>query len=584
MQASRPTRRKQRENLKSETARAGPKKKPGARSSVHRARESYAMADIIEIDSHDNSENVDRATEIERLAALDAIDYEAVRTTAASRLGFRSSVLDSEVKKKRRELGLERAEDDGQGRAVKIEDILPWPDAIEGDHVATALAASLKRYVVLSDAAADAIALWILHTWLVDKFTITPRLAITSPTKGCGKTTVLRFLNQVVYRPKRAGSISPPALFRAVEQFYPTVIVDETEKYIEHGSDLHALLNEGHCKGGTVLRVLGDKLELREFSVFAAVAFAANGRLADDLEQRSIVIEMQRRRADEDVAELREDRCGQLQNLARMCARWADEVAGTIRDHDPDMGGLINRVADNWRPLFAIADAIGSDWPGRAREAAFALGPRENESIGPMLLDDIKRTFDDRAMDRLSSADVCEALNAMEGKPWGDWKGKSLTPNQLARLLKPFGIVTNTTIRVGSKTAKGYHRHQFEELWERYLAAQGVYERSQGNNADEMDTSCAFQKVTEKADVTFQKCEKPPSNGLCYRVTDQNGDRAASHESDVCCHCGKASGAILPFAYGDRQAELHLGCREAWIAAGDDDLTIPSYLDRRAVG
>jgi hypothetical protein len=306
--------------------------------------------------------------------------------------------------------------------------------------------------------------------------------------------------------------------------------------------------------------------------------------LADDLEQRSIVIEMQRRRADEDVAELREDRCGQLQNLARMCARWADEVAGTIRDHDPDMGGLINRVADNWRPLFAIADAIGSDWPGRAREAAFALGPRENESIGPMLLDDIKRTFDDRAMDRLSSADVCEALNAMEGKPWGDWKGKSLTPNQLARLLKPFGIVTNTTIRVGSKTAKGYHRHQFEELWERYLAAQGVYERSQGNNADEMDTSCAFQKVTEKADVTFQKCEKPPSNGLCYRVTDQNGDRAASHESDVCCHCGKASGAILPFAYGDRQAELHLGCREAWIAAGDDDLTIPSYLDRRAVG
>src|SRR5262249_10080782 len=172
------------------------------------------------------------------------------------------------------------------------------PDAIEGDHAATALAASLKRYVVLSDAAADAIALWILHTWLVDKFNVTPRLAITSPTKGCGKTTVLRFLNRVVYRPKRAGSISPPALFRAVEQFHPTVILDETEKYIEHGSDLHALLNEGHCKGGTVLRVLGEKQELREFSVFAALAFAANGKLPDDLEQRSIVIEMQRRRAD----------------------------------------------------------------------------------------------------------------------------------------------------------------------------------------------------------------------------------------------------------------------------------------------
>jgi hypothetical protein len=110
------------------------------------------------------------------------------------------------------------------------------------------LAAGIKRYVVLSDTAADAIALWVLHTWLVNNFGISPRLGINSPTKGCGKTTVLRFLAHVVRRSKRAVSISPSALFRAVEQFQPTILLDETEKYIEHGSDLHALLNEGHCK------------------------------------------------------------------------------------------------------------------------------------------------------------------------------------------------------------------------------------------------------------------------------------------------------------------------------------------------
>jgi len=270
---------------------------------------------------------IDRIVEIEQLASLDPIAYETARTAAAERLGFRAHVLDTVVRKKRRELGLDTDDDDpGQGRAVKITDLPPWAIAIDGDHVASALAASLKRYVVLPDPAADAVALWVLHTWLVDRFNISPRLAVTSPTKGCGKTMVLRFLNQVVRRPKRAGSISPPALFRAVEQFHPTIILDETEKYIEHGGDLHALLNEGHCTGGTVLRVLGDKLELREFSVFGAVAFAANGRLADDLEQRSIVIELQRRRADESVSELREDRCEHLTNLARMCARWADDV------------------------------------------------------------------------------------------------------------------------------------------------------------------------------------------------------------------------------------------------------------------
>jgi len=535
---------------------------------------------------------LDRTVEIERLASLDPIDYETVRAEAAERLGFRAHILDRAVKNKRRELGLESADDDpGQGRAVKIVEILPWPEDIEGDRIATALAASLKKYVVLPDAAADAVALWVLHTWLVDKFIITPRLAVTSPTKGCGKTTVLRFLNQVARRPKRAGSISPAALFRAVEQFHPTIILDETEKYIEHGSDLHALLNEGHCTGGTVIRVLGDNQELREFSVFGAVAFAANGRLADDLEQRSIVIEMQRRRANETVSELREDRCEQLQNLARMCARWADDVSDDVAGHDPDMAGLINRDADNWRALFAIADLIGSDWPERAREAAAVLTPRDNDSIGPLLLADIKTVFDEQSIDRLFSSEICTALCEMEGKPWADWKGKSLTANQLARLLKPFGIGGNKTVRTGNQTAKGYHRHQFEEAWQRYLmheGGRGVQQPSQRHNHDGMGTFDRSPTVTEKSDVTVQKCEKPPSNGHCDDVTIQNGDRGGSGarargESHKCAQCRK-DGAELEAYYGEASAWLHRGaCEDGWRAACDlDDLTIPSYLDRRS--
>jgi hypothetical protein len=41
------------------------------------------------------------------------------------------------------------------------------------------------------------------------------------------------------------------------------------------------------------------------------------------------------------------------------------------------MGDLINRGGDNWRPLFAIADLIGFDWPMRIRQAALALAPHD---------------------------------------------------------------------------------------------------------------------------------------------------------------------------------------------------------------
>jgi len=448
----------------------------------------------------DANDAIDRVAEIERLAALDPINYEIARAEAAARLKVRAFVLDREVAKKRRALGLDSdKDDDGQGRAVKITDVVPWPEPVDGDRIATTLAAAVKTYAVLPDTAADATTLWVLHTWLVNNFSISPRLAITSPTKGCGKTTVLRLLNKVVRRPKRAGSISPSALFRVVEMFQPTVLLDETEKYVEHGSDLHALLNEGHCKGGTVLRVLGEKFELREFAIFGPVAFARNGRLPDDLEQRSIIIEMQRRRPDEPLAELRDERCESLQTIARMCARWAEDHANAMTDCDPDMGTLINRDADNWRPLFTIAEMIGADWPERIWEAAVALTPHDSESTGPMLLGDIKVTFDDKATDRLASTEICEALAAMEGRPWVEWRAskgaspKPLTPNQLARLLKPFAIAPTGTIRVGGRTPKGYYRHQFAAAWERYLAAQGVNQPPQRHNATAGGTSTPSQ-------------------------------------------------------------------------------------------
>ena len=390
-------------------------------------------------------DDVDRATEIERLAALDPINYEVVRADAANRLSVRASALDRAVKEKRRALGLEtKQDDDAQGRAVKIIDPLPWHEPVDGDRLASTLAAAAKTYLVLSDVAADTIALWVMHTWAVNAFTVSPRLAIVSPTKGCGKTTLLRFLTHVARRAKRAGSISPPALFRAVEQFQPTVLLDETEKYVEHGRDLHALLNEGHCKGGSVLRVLGEKLELREFSIFGPLAFARNGRLPDDLEQRSIVIEMQRRRVDEGLSELRDDRSESLQQVAKMCMRWADDNASIVADADPDME-MINRNRDNWRPLFAIADVSGDDWPDRVREAAAKLAPREADSRGTTLLADIRAIFDARTgewADRIFSEMLAEALANIEGGKWVEYgkARKPITKNQLANLLSGFKI------------------------------------------------------------------------------------------------------------------------------------------------
>ena len=136
---------------------------------------------------HGGPPKLDRAVEIERLAALDTVDYEIARKEAANQLSIRASVLDDLRIQKRRELKLDGAKaDDGQGRTLALPEVMPWPDPVEGDRVAEALKATLKRYIRMSDAEADVCALWVLLSWAIDKFSKAPRLAITSPTKGCG--------------------------------------------------------------------------------------------------------------------------------------------------------------------------------------------------------------------------------------------------------------------------------------------------------------------------------------------------------------------------------------------------------------
>ena len=120
-----------------------------------------------------------------------------------------------------------------------------------------------------------------------------------------------------------------------------------------------------------------------------------------------------------------------------------------------------NRLADNWQPLLAIADAAGGEWPERAHQASVAARAGDDEqSTKVRLLGDIKAVFEEKAADRLASVDLVEALVAMEDRQWAEWRGKPITQTGVARLLKPFGI---------SPVKRSYQFFQFEDAFARYL-------------------------------------------------------------------------------------------------------------------
>ncbi len=325
----------------------------------------------------DRGRDVD--AEIDRLAKLTAVQYEKERKAAAERMGVRASILDKLVAAKQPD----DKKDDLQGRSLELPEPKPWTDAVDGAALLDVIADAIASHVILPATAADVIALWVLHTHAVEAFTITPRLAIMSPVKGCGKTTLLDVVACLVWRPLPTANASMAGIFRAVEMARPTLLLDEAERFVTNQNDeLLGVLNSGHRMGGSVLRTVGDDNEPRMFATFAPCAFALIGRLPDTLEDRSVAIDLRRRIASEAVQPFRLDQTGHLHTLARKAVRWAADHQQALRASDPDVGTLFNRVADNWRPLLAVADVAGGDWPARARKAAEAAAKRGTDELG----------------------------------------------------------------------------------------------------------------------------------------------------------------------------------------------------------
>jgi len=381
-----------------------------------------------------------------------------------------------------------RSESDRQGRDVGPEDPEPWPASVDPEALLDGLVRTHARFLALPSGAATAAALWVMHAHAHDASEVSPLLAITSPEKRCGKTTLLELATALVPRPMPAANVTPAVLFRAVEKYRPTLLADEMDSFIGRNDELRGILNSGHRRSlAYVLRSVGDDFEPRAFSTWCPKVVALIGKLPDTLADRSIPVRMRRKARAEKVERLRFDRLGEFEPLRRQAWTWAQANLDLLRSSDPIVPPELNdRAADNWRPLLAVADLAGGPWPERARRAAVLLSTdcTDDDSAGVLLLGDLERLFRDREADRLSSAAIISELVEMEDRPWPEWRnGKPLSKRQLARLLKPFGAAPKP-LWIDDKAQRGYDRADLKDAFARYLPADPLGPQGPNNDND----------------------------------------------------------------------------------------------------
>jgi hypothetical protein len=374
----------------------------------------------------------------------------------------------------------------------------------------------VRRFVVITPAQADTVALWVAHTHAVEAADTTPYIAVTSAEKRSGKTRLLEALELLVHSPLPTANISDAALFRAINELHPTLLFDEVDAVFKsrEREDLRGMLNAGYRRGAVAFRMGGKRMsDLESFEVYCAKAFAGIGDcLSDTIKDRAIPIRLQRRTREEPVERFRRREAQPEAEAIRIALERVLQMhVKTLKAARPDLPAeLDDRAQDSWEPLLAIADAAGDEWATRARTAALALSigeEREDNSLTAKLISDIYSVFAETGEERMRTADLIEHLSKIEESPWGDWYGKPITPHAVAKLLKAYRIKT-MPVRVHGEKARGYKVEQFSDAFRRVLGGtSGTYGTSEASTeaACTTCTTCTALRHEEESDTPIEE-------------------------------------------------------------------------------
>jgi hypothetical protein len=546
----------------------------------------FFLADRADSNWHNKYKRDNSADErkVAELAQLHGLAYQKCRLAEAKSLGIPVASLDKLVRQSQAKVEADKAE-------LPHWKVEPWDEPVEAAQLLADIERVFVRYVFLPMGASVALALWTLHTWTMDAGDISPFCVLVSPTKRCGKTTVLIILAYLTPRAELASNISPSALFRYVEDIRPTLLIDEADSFVKDSEEMRGILNSGHTRAAAyVIRnvEINGEHKPRRFSTWAPKAIATIRELADTLEDRGVVLMLQRKPRTAKTERLRKRDSKEFAVLRQKAARWGEDNFGKLTDPDPKIPENLNdRAADNWRPLLAIADLAGGAWPKRAREAACTLSGDGHDatSINVDLLADTQKAFGGSG--GMTSADLVAALVADPERPWATWgKGdKPLTQNQLARLLRPFGIISETVHLPGRPDAKGYKRVHFEEAWGAYCPSQAPsdpgqtpspppkpdFKASRRPNADETGTTRDFQSVRETHSDASKNANLSYSHAGLDGRTVENVESGGGRVSAA----GEGQWGRVPSDIGAIFEE-----RAAQGLEASDDLDIPLALAR----
>jgi sRNA-binding protein len=138
----------------------------------------------------------------------------------------------------------------GSEEKIKVGEIEPWPEPVNLQELLSELETQIRRYVIIhEESAAVATVLWVVFAWCHEIATYSPLLIIQGADADSGKSLLSQVIGLLTPRARIIAEPTGPTLYRYVDRYRPTLIIDNANRLLPRRPDLAAIVNASWMRG-----------------------------------------------------------------------------------------------------------------------------------------------------------------------------------------------------------------------------------------------------------------------------------------------------------------------------------------------
>lgn len=308
------------------------------------------------------------------------------------------------------------------------------------------------------------LALWVFHTYLIDRFITTP-IIYACGVKETGKGRLGELLRELAFRGQVLTTPTEASIFRESEYLKPCLIIDEVKLAgFDANKEVACLVNNRYKRGVKVCRVTLDKQgedQLTYYDCFGCTAITTTESIKPALRSRCIVFTMQRN-LNPEVERPLDYGLGQILRNKLTVFR-AEFIGKNLPAYEQIARGRLNEIL---LPLYQSLMLVRPDWKPKFKEIVKTLRGQRKVEESLSLEYDILQVIVDELRGKIG--DLCiltRDIGKLINKDIGE-KAKPISDRSIAFRCKRLGF--ENWRGEGGKRGFSIKRELLKPLTERY--------------------------------------------------------------------------------------------------------------------